>query len=181
MRPLCRTDAPRGPLLAQAFMSVVAGTMLVLAAWWRSASRRKPRTRSWLPLSTPPRRRLSARPWKVATTSWNRGGATLRLHDSRSPGATDRPAHPPDIRDEHPEMLARLQRGERIAHYETQHMAKDGTRYDVALTIAPIRMARASSAAHPRARGISPRGRRPRPSWSAAVTKPCCWLRSPKA
>ena len=128
-----------GLFLLQAFMSVVAGTMLVLAAVVAERQQTEATHAQLAPLSTPPRRRLSARPWRSHYQLESGSGATLRLHGGRSPGATDRPAHPPDIRDEHPEMLARLQRGERIAHYETQHMAKDGTRYDVALTIAPIR------------------------------------------
>ena len=36
-------------------------------------------------------------------------------------------------------ILARLRRGERIEHYETQRIAKDGTRLDIALTISPLR------------------------------------------
>ena len=46
---------------------------------------------------------------------------------------------PPDLADDFPMIMARLQRGERIEHYETQRLAKDGTRLDIALTISPIR------------------------------------------
>src|SRR5258708_2427431 len=38
---------------------------------------------------------------------------------------------PPDRQDEEPGILARLKRGERIEHYETVRVRKDGSRLDV--------------------------------------------------
>src|SRR5215212_3188408 len=46
---------------------------------------------------------------------------------------------PPERPNEEPEILARLRRGERIDHYETVRVRKDGTRIDVSVTISPIR------------------------------------------
>ena len=46
---------------------------------------------------------------------------------------------PPDLADDFSRIMARLTRGERIEHYETQRVTKDGTRLDIALTISPIR------------------------------------------
>jgi len=46
---------------------------------------------------------------------------------------------PPERWDEERLILARLHRGERIEHYETVRVAKDGRRIDVSLTISPIR------------------------------------------
>ncbi|HLH32142.1 MAG TPA: PAS domain S-box protein, partial [Terriglobia bacterium] len=46
---------------------------------------------------------------------------------------------PPDHPNEEPSILARLCRGERIEHYETQRVRKNGEVIDVALTISPIR------------------------------------------
>src|SRR5262249_28051570 len=46
---------------------------------------------------------------------------------------------PPDHLDEEPSILERLKRGERIDHYQTVRMRKDGTRLDVSLTVSPTR------------------------------------------
>jgi PAS domain S-box-containing protein len=46
---------------------------------------------------------------------------------------------PPERHGEEAVILSRLQRGERIDHYETVRMAKDGTRIDVSLTVSPVR------------------------------------------
>jgi PAS domain S-box-containing protein len=46
---------------------------------------------------------------------------------------------PPERRDEEREILAKLARGERIEHYETVRMAKDGRLLDISLTVSPIR------------------------------------------
>jgi PAS domain S-box-containing protein len=46
---------------------------------------------------------------------------------------------PPEKLDEEQVILSRLRRGERIEHYETVRMSKDGRRFDISLTISPIR------------------------------------------
>src|SRR5215207_2607201 len=40
--------------------------------------------------------------------------------------------------DEEPEILARLRAGERIEHYETVRITKDGRLVDISLTVSPI-------------------------------------------
>jgi PAS domain S-box-containing protein len=45
---------------------------------------------------------------------------------------------PPERQDEEPEFLARIRRGERIQHYETERQAKDGRRIHMSLTVSPI-------------------------------------------
>jgi len=73
-------------------------------------------------------------------TSWNRGAERLYGYTVKEVlGKPISMLSPPDLPDEVPQILARLQRGERIDHYETQRMHKDGTRLDVSLTISPIR------------------------------------------
>ena len=49
---------------------------------------------------------------------------------------------PPDRRDEEQQILKRIIRGERIEHFETVRVCKDGRRIDISLTISPIRDAR---------------------------------------
>jgi PAS domain S-box-containing protein len=73
-------------------------------------------------------------------TSWNRGDERLYGYTvSEVLGQSTTLLCPPDLPNESPQILARLQRGERIVHYETQRQRKNGTRLDVSLTISPIR------------------------------------------
>ena len=46
---------------------------------------------------------------------------------------------PPDRRDEEPAILERIRKGERIDHYETVRMTKDGRAVDISLTVSPVR------------------------------------------
>jgi PAS domain S-box-containing protein len=46
---------------------------------------------------------------------------------------------PPDLRTEEHLILGRLRNGERIRHFETVRVGKDGRRIDISLTISPIR------------------------------------------
>jgi PAS domain S-box-containing protein len=73
-------------------------------------------------------------------TSWNRGAEHLYGYSAEEmigkPLTTLVPADHPD---ELPENMDQLKRGERIAHYETVRVRKDGSRVDVAVTVSPIR------------------------------------------
>jgi PAS domain S-box-containing protein len=46
---------------------------------------------------------------------------------------------PPDRQHEEDEILARLRKGERIDHYETVRIGKDGRELDISLTVSPVR------------------------------------------
>jgi PAS domain S-box-containing protein len=46
---------------------------------------------------------------------------------------------PPERHNEEPQILARLRRGERVDHYETIRMTRDGRRLNISVTISPIR------------------------------------------
>ena len=48
---------------------------------------------------------------------------------------------PADRVDEEAEIMAKLRRGERIEHYETVRVRKDGTQWSISLTVSPVRNA----------------------------------------
>jgi PAS domain S-box-containing protein len=73
-------------------------------------------------------------------TSWNGGAERIFGYGpSEMIGQSILRLIPPELHAEENEILARLQRGERIDHYETVRVAKDGRRVDVSLTVSPLR------------------------------------------
>ena len=46
---------------------------------------------------------------------------------------------PPELRDEENDILRRVRAGERIEHYETRRVSKDGKTIDVSITVFPVR------------------------------------------
>ena len=73
-------------------------------------------------------------------TTWNIGAE--RMFGYRADEVIGKPITiliPPSSLDEEPEILARLRRGERIEHYETVRVRKDGSLLDVALTVSPVK------------------------------------------
>ena len=72
--------------------------------------------------------------------SWNTGASRIFGYEAHEIiGRSVLTLIPPELQHEEPEILARLTRGERIDHYETVRMRKDGTRIDVSLSVSPIR------------------------------------------
>src|SRR5262245_57826704 len=72
-------------------------------------------------------------------TSWNAGATRIFGYEaSETIGQSIFRIIPPELQGEEHEILARLQRGERIDHYETVRVAKDGRRIDVSLTVSPL-------------------------------------------
>jgi PAS domain S-box-containing protein len=72
--------------------------------------------------------------------SWNAGAE--RLFGYTAEEAVGQPITliiPPERHDEERAILSRLARGERIEHFETVRLAKDGRRLDISLTISPVR------------------------------------------
>ena len=72
-------------------------------------------------------------------TSWNKGAE--RIFGYTAEEAIGKPVTiliPPDHPDEEPSILARLRAGERIEHYETVRVRKDGRHIDISLTVSPI-------------------------------------------
>jgi PAS domain S-box-containing protein len=93
--------------------------------------------------------------------SWN-GGAS-RIFGYTADEAIGQPITliiPPDLHDEERGILDRLRRGERVEHFDTIRLTKDGRRISVSLTISPIRDAHGRVVAASKvARDISDRKR----------------------
>jgi PAS domain S-box-containing protein len=77
---------------------------------------------------------------KGIITSWNSGAESLFGYTpDEAIGNPVTMLIPPDHIDEEPTILSRLRKGERIEHYETVRVRKDGTLIDISLTVSPIR------------------------------------------
>lgn len=75
-------------------------------------------------------------------TSWNTGAERLFGYTEAEAVGKSVTMLIPDKRiDEEPKILASIQRGERIDHYETVRRCKDGTLINISLTVSPIRNA----------------------------------------
>ncbi|HEX6186350.1 MAG TPA: PAS domain-containing sensor histidine kinase, partial [Pyrinomonadaceae bacterium] len=73
-------------------------------------------------------------------TSWNPGAE--RIFGYTADEVIGKPIiilFPEDHLDEEPNILARIRAGERVEHYETVRVRKDGSLVDISLTVSPIR------------------------------------------
>jgi PAS domain S-box-containing protein len=73
-------------------------------------------------------------------TSWNAGAEhTFGYKPEEAIGKSVTILIPPDHENEEPALLERIRHGERVDHYETIRVRKDGARLDISLTISPIK------------------------------------------
>jgi PAS domain S-box-containing protein len=78
-------------------------------------------------------------------TSWNQAASELFGYTPEEIiGQNITTLFPPDRLQEEEEILARLQHGERITHYETVRRKKDGTLLPISLSVSPIKNAHGS-------------------------------------
>ena len=74
--------------------------------------------------------------------SWNKGAERIFGYRAEEMiGQSISKLFPPDRLDEETRIVARLQQGDRVDHFETKRQRKDGELIDVSLTISPIRNA----------------------------------------
>ncbi|MGA2397008.1 MAG: PAS domain S-box protein [Steroidobacteraceae bacterium] len=73
-------------------------------------------------------------------TSWNAGAVRLFGYEPEEIiGKSIKTLIPAELHDEERHILARLRRGERIDHFETTRVRKDGHRLQLSITVSPIR------------------------------------------
>jgi PAS domain S-box-containing protein len=75
--------------------------------------------------------------------SWNGGAARMFGYEAEE--VVGKPITiiiPPELQDEERRILEKLRRGERIDHFDTVRITKDGRRIAVSLTVSPVRNAR---------------------------------------
>src|SRR5262245_35635353 len=73
-------------------------------------------------------------------TRWNNGAERIFGYTAEEAvGKSVTMLIPSDHPDEEPAILARLRNGERIEHYETVRVTKDGRHIDISLTVSPIK------------------------------------------
>jgi PAS domain S-box-containing protein len=73
-------------------------------------------------------------------TTWNEGAKRLfGYSEEEIVGKSVLTLIPPDLHKEEPSILAKLQRGERIEHFETVRVTKNGRSVQVSLTVSPIK------------------------------------------
>src|ERR1700683_2150043 len=73
-------------------------------------------------------------------TSWNMGAQ--RIFGYTAPeilGNSILTLIPPELQNEEPGIIERLKRGERVEHYQTVRMAKDGRSIDISLSVSPVK------------------------------------------
>src|ERR1700704_1404594 len=75
-----------------------------------------------------------------AIVSWNSGAERIYGYPSDAMiGRSISLLVPPDMTDVMPEVLQRIQQGERLERYDTVHATRDGVRIDVSVTVSPVR------------------------------------------
>src|SRR5258706_460567 len=82
---------------------------------------------------------IDSKPLDGTITWWNAGATNTRGYDADEMIGKPIPRIiPSELHEEEKQILARLHRGERIQHYETIRLAKDGCRVDISLTVSPL-------------------------------------------
>jgi len=133
---------PQGPSAGPAFGAGVLGIQELLAAIVTSSDDA-----------------IVAKDLHGTIISWNKGAE--RIFGYTADEAVGRPITmllPPDRLHEEPRIIATLVRGERIDHFETERVTKDGRRIHISLSVSPIKNQRGEVVGGAKiARDITPR------------------------
>ena len=72
-------------------------------------------------------------------TAWNRGAQEIFGYTAEeTTGRSIMMLIPAERQDEETEILGRIRKGDKVVHFETQRLRKDGTLIDVSLTVSPV-------------------------------------------
>ena len=83
---------------------------------------------------------IISKTFESVITSWNDSAERMFGYSAGEIiGETIYKLIPDDRQDEEPKILARLRSGERVEHFETKRLTKDGRLIDVSLSISPVR------------------------------------------
>ena len=73
-------------------------------------------------------------------TSWNKSAERIFGYTSEEiVGRSVLLLIPPELQDDEPMILSKIRAGERIEHFQTVRLHKDGHRLDISLTVSPVR------------------------------------------
>jgi PAS domain S-box-containing protein len=137
--PFARGTLQESLVGLQAFMSVVAVTMLVFAAVVAERQRAEDARVWFAAMVESSEDAIIGKTLEGIITSWNPGAERLYGYTAAEMhGQSIARLIPPELPDDLPQLLAQIRRGQRLAHYETVRRHKDGTRLHISLSISPI-------------------------------------------
>jgi PAS domain S-box-containing protein len=141
--PFARDSQNESLLLLQAFMMTLTIVTIPLAAVVREHERTEAALAHTAAIVAYSDDAIIGKTLEGIITSWNEGAE--RLYGYTPVEAIGRPISliiPPELGHELPAILEQLRRGERIEHFETRRVAKNGRPIEVSVTVSPVRDAR---------------------------------------
>jgi PAS domain S-box-containing protein len=138
--PFVRESPNESLLLLQAYMATMAVMAVPLAAVVAERRRAETELDRIAAIVRSSDDAILGKTLDGVMTHWNAGAE--RLYGYAAAEAIGQPISlivPPEQTDELPRILGQLRRGERVEHYETVRMRKDGRRIEVSVTMSPVR------------------------------------------
>src|SRR5262249_51848882 len=138
--PFAREPQNESLLLLQAFLMTLTIVTIPLAAIVREHERSQAALARTAAIVASSDDAIISETLDGVITSWNTGAE--RLYGYEAADAVGRPISmivPRELGHEVTEILEHLRRDERVEHFETVRLAKDGRRIDVSVTVSPVR------------------------------------------